>query len=329
MEERLNAVKKKQQDIESKIREYCKAIDKDYMDLESQFGRLSEQLKEIKDMETQIDKTTTTGKQQIAELGEIKKSVEVLKKKLAPSTGSLFVRLFLGKVNVKHTRDVEKLALKNEYQKFKRRTDYLFLVFVIIQLWILPNNRIIESLFQVWLLYYYITLALRENILKVNGSNIKYWWIVHHYLSIAISLTILIWAPQSPVYTRFVAQFLWFSFFQALVQMLQTQYQTAKLYKLVSLGKASRMDVTGDFDAGVESSCNPGLYFLLPFLLFMQGWQFYNGYTLIKLFLESDFKLEWQVLITGVLFLSVSLGNFGTTVTTYYEKTTQKTPRNP
>jgi TMPIT-like protein len=42
--------------------------------------------------------------------------------------------------------------------------------------------------------------ALRENILKANGSNIRTWWVVHHYLSIAVSLVLLLWPPHSPSY---------------------------------------------------------------------------------------------------------------------------------
>ena len=36
---------------------------------------------------------------------------------------------------------------------------------------------------QLWLLYYYTTLALRENILLANGSDILHWWIYHHLVS--------------------------------------------------------------------------------------------------------------------------------------------------
>ena len=49
----------------------------------------------------------------------------------------------------------------------------------------------IHILTHVWMLYYYVSLSLRENILKVNGSNIKDWWIYHHYLSSIMSITVL------------------------------------------------------------------------------------------------------------------------------------------
>ena len=49
----------------------------------------------------------------------------------------------------------------------------------------------IHILTHIWMLYYYVSLSLRENILKTNGSNIKRWWIIHHYLSSIMSITVL------------------------------------------------------------------------------------------------------------------------------------------
>ena len=46
---------------------------------------------------------------------------------------------------------------------------------------------------QLWLLYYYTTLSLRENILLANGSDIMHWWIYHHYLSMLLALIMLLW----------------------------------------------------------------------------------------------------------------------------------------
>jgi hypothetical protein len=38
------------------------------------------------------------------------------------------------------------------------------------------------------LLYYYLSIALRENILKANGSEIHGWWFMHHYISMVLPL---------------------------------------------------------------------------------------------------------------------------------------------
>lgn len=71
--------------------------------------------------------------------------------------------------------------------------------------------------------------------------------------------------------------------------MLQTRYQTAKLYKMIAMGKASRMDVTVDTSSEItESSCSPGLYFLLPFLLFMQVSSIQKGIFLFLMILFTN-----------------------------------------
>jgi hypothetical protein len=40
-----------------------------------------------------------------------------------------------------------------------------------------------DLLWHIWLLYYYLSIALRENIMKANGSEIHGWWFMHHYIS--------------------------------------------------------------------------------------------------------------------------------------------------
>lgn len=71
-----------------------------------------------------------------------------------------------------------------------------------------------------FLSYFYMTLAMRENILRVNGSNIKQWWITHHYLSIILVLTMLTW-PQSPVYDSYRFWFYLYAVYSGIVQVLQ------------------------------------------------------------------------------------------------------------
>ena len=52
---------------------------------------------------------------------------------------SLFVRLFLGRVNVKHYREGERMRLKTEYEKFRSRTNYFIILCGILQL-VFPSN---------------------------------------------------------------------------------------------------------------------------------------------------------------------------------------------
>lgn len=43
----------------------------------------------------------------------------------------------------------------------------------------------------VWLLYYYVSMALRESILRVNGSRIHPWWLYHHYVSLVLAVVMM------------------------------------------------------------------------------------------------------------------------------------------
>jgi hypothetical protein len=69
------------------------------------------------------------------------------------------------------------MTLREEYDKFKSRTNIGFLFFPLV--WILTSwylrhtwryTHWIHILTHVWLLYYYVSLSLRENILKVVSA---------------------------------------------------------------------------------------------------------------------------------------------------------------
>lgn len=315
LSQELKKLRKDQNEIEENAKKFKEGINRNYSFLDQQLGKLKSQKKEAAELRLLLKDYKDTD-QQLKELDEINLSIKRLREDLSPRTGSVFVRLLLGKVNVKQYRAGERFHLKQEYQKFKRKTDPLFLGFVILLLFF--RIRAFEIFFQTWLLYYYTTLALRENILQVNGSNIKNWWIIHHYLSIGVSISILSWSPEAESYEHFFPQFLYFSLFQGIVQILQTRYQTAKLYKLIALGKVGTMDVPGEAGSSMWIDLAPSVTFLLPFLLFVQGFQIYNSYTLLRLAFER--VVEWQVFACGVLFLALGLGNLGTTLYTYRQK---------
>ncbi|MDP2435543.1 MAG: hypothetical protein Q8P67_07355 [archaeon] len=241
---------------------------------------------------------------------------------MIPRTGSLFVRLMLGRVNVKHYSVQDRQQLKSEYEKFKSRTAWIFLGFVVLQLALFETDPSspLAILFQVWLLYYYTTLALREHILKVNGSRVKPWWIYHHYLSIAISGTSLLW--NTPSFAVFYPQFLLFSLYQSTLQILLNRYQQARLYKQRALGKATRLDVGVEqelmVDQGSSFSCAPNLLILFPLIVGAHFFQLYNALKLFQFSLDGGF--EHQPIIMGCLFLVVAVGNFVSTIEVYYQK---------
>lgn len=86
-----------------------------------------------------------------------------------------------------------------------------------------------SSLHQLWLLHYYMALAVRENILAVNGSDIQTWWILHHYFSMALAVVTLLW-PAGPSFARFERLFHTFLIFQGCIMVLQNNYQSARHY---------------------------------------------------------------------------------------------------
>jgi len=330
---RFDGLKKNTAEIEENARKFKDSINKNYSFLDQQVGKIKAQQKTLKEIKESLKaiKASPKEKEDLQQkLGDISEALQKLRVALTPRTGSLFVRLFLGKVNVKQYRDGERLRLKQEYQKFKRKTDPLFLAFVIALIFV--RHRALEIMFQVWLLYYYLTLALRENILQVNGSNIKNWWIYHHYISIAVSFVILTWPPESEPYHHFLPQFLYFSLLQGLVQILQNRYQSDKLYKAIALGQADTMDVTGEGLLYMSSSprsvthFSPSISVLLPFLLFVQCFQIYNGYCLLEqLMLLPLHTIEWQVVACGILFVSLGVGNLYNTLVITWKKYKQPT----
>lgn len=155
-------------------------------------------------------------------------------------------------------------------------------------------------------MWYYCTLTIRESILKVNGSRIKGWWRLHHFLSTVAAGILLIW-PDTEAWALFRNQFIWFNGyistcvlgikqafsnrnFAGIVQYLQFRYQRGQLYRLKALGERYNMDITIE---GFHSWMWRGLSFLLPFLFGGYFFQLYNSYKLYQLsFLPSA---TWHV----------------------------------
>nr|KAF6491264.1 transmembrane protein 120A [Molossus molossus] len=207
-----------------------------------------------------------------------------------------------------------RFAYKDEYEKFKL---YLTIILILISFTcrFLLNSRVTDAAFNFLLVWYYCTLTIRESILINNGSRIKGWWVFHHYVSTFLSGVMLTW-PDGLMYQKFRNQFLSFSMYQSFVQFLQYYYQSGCLYRLRALGERHTMDLTVE---GFQSWMWRGLTFLLPFLFFGHFWQLYNALTLFSLARDPECK-EWQVLMCGLPFLILFLGNFFTTLRVVHQK---------
>ncbi|XP_072098914.1 transmembrane protein 120A-like isoform X2 [Mobula birostris] len=212
-----------------------------------------------------------------------------------PKKNGLYLTLVLGNVNVTLLSKQAKFAYKDEYEKFKLCLTIILLL-ISFSCRFLLNSRVADSVFNFLLVWYYCTLTIRESILINNGSRIKGWWVMHHYVSAFLSGVMLTW-PDSKMYQLFRNQFLSFSMYQSFVQFLQYYYQSGCLYRLRALGERHNMDLTVE---GFQSWMWRGLTFLLPFLFF------------------------GHVSMCGMTFLVLFLGNFLTTVRVIYQKQKQR-----
>ncbi|KAK9520720.1 hypothetical protein VZT92_020591 [Zoarces viviparus] len=225
-----------------------------------------------------------------------------------PNNNGLYLSLVLGNVNVTLLSKQSKFAYKDEYEKFKLYLTVILLLFSFI-CYFFVSYRFLDAILNFLLVWYYCTLMIRESILIANGSRIKGWWVFHHYISAFLSGVMLTW-PEGNLYKITRNQFLAYSLYQSFVQCLQCYYQSGCLYRLRALGERHNMDLTVE---GFQSWMWKGLTFLLPFLFFGHFWQLFNSISLFRMSQLPDCK-EWQVLMCGLCFLILFMGNFFTTV---------------
>uniref|UniRef100_A0A1Q3FYR5 Protein with signal anchor n=1 Tax=Culex tarsalis TaxID=7177 RepID=A0A1Q3FYR5_CULTA len=223
-----------------------------------------------------------------------------------PQKNSLYLKIILGDVNVSILNRSDKVRYKDDYEKFKLILNVIGLLLSFLN--IVVNYRALELAFIFLLVWYYCTLTIRESILKVNGSRIKGWWRLHHFISTASAGVLLVW-PQGEPWQLFRAQFMYFNVYISLVQYMQFGYQKGVLYRLKALGERHNMDITIE---GFHSWMWRGLSFLIPFLFIGYIFQAYNAWTLYKLTEHPD--ATWQIAVLSILFLVLFVGNTTTTM---------------
>lgn len=182
---------------------------------------------------------------------------------------SLFLRASLGSAYFV-LPEAWKIRYKTEYENFKLYMTIYSLAFALLNLFLFSGaaaNYWLDVMYFFSLLYFYWTVTLREHILLVNGSRMRPWWMMHHYLSIALVGTILIWPHSSVSFQSFRDTFYWFCIYVSALQYLQYRYQMNRLYTLRALSKIGPMDVTTD---SAQVHIRNNLTFLLPFLLIAQ-----------------------------------------------------------
>ncbi|CAB3220688.1 unnamed protein product [Arctia plantaginis] len=262
-----------------------------------------------------LEKKGVTKDDRIANLEkEIMKRKAILHeiKATLPKQNSLYLRIILGNVNVSILNKNDKFKYKDEYEKFKLILSAIAFVFAVANLYI--DFRPLQLILLFLLVWYYCTLTIRESILKVNGSRIKGWWRLHHFISTVVAGVLLIW-PQNEPWNIFRHTFMWFIAYISVVQYMQFRYQSGVLYRLKALGARHNMDITIE---GFHSWMWRGLSYLLPFLFGGYIFQLYIAYTLYSLSYHPD--ATWQISYLAALFLTLHCFNMYTILQTLRKK---------
>ena len=235
-------------------------------------------------------------------------------KKFLPKKNGPYLSLIVGQMNMVLDSVKEKHKYKDAYEIFKLYLNMATLIISLLLYWVI-NHRVTDALFSFLLLWYYCTLTVRENILILNGSKIKGWYFIHHYVTIVLAGIYVLWGDQAS-YQEFRPTFMAFSVYQSLVQLMQCHYQRGCLYRLRALGERDAMDITGE---GFHSWMWRGLTFLIPFLVFGHFWQLYNSYVLFRIAKAQSFQV-WQVPAMSIIFFILFSCDFFTLVSVVLNK---------
>ena len=315
------------------------AIDAELRSIDGAVAGLASEMKEAARLEADVKRLRKSGALDEAGARDLLERVRAARREMAdakrkaePRTAGFLAEFLLGRFNVKMYRDGERYVLKSKYEQFKQLSALPFLALIALS-FLFPQSQLVKSLFNVcfppfttptvfiavrvcftsrrvfvaqsWCLLYYISLSCREQVLRANGSRIKQWWIVHHYISALGSIVVLFWPMASATYQQTQRILGIYSVVQVIVQEIQTQYQLGRLYKMVAMGKANPMDVTNEMSSHRWA---PNIDVLYPFVTSVQLFQLYLAYT----FFAAGYRLrtgEWQVFTMAALFAVLGVGN--------------------
>ncbi|CAH0546720.1 unnamed protein product [Brassicogethes aeneus] len=256
-------------------------------------SKKSESPEEINELKTNILKRK-------AQLFEIEQAL--------PKQNGTYLKIILGNVNVSILNKEDKFKYKDEYEKFKLILSIICFLLAVINYTV--KFRPLELSYIFLLVWYYCTLTIRESILKVNGSRIKGWWRLHHFISTAAAGILLIW-PDTETWYLFRNKFMLFNIYISTVQYLQFRYQRGVLYRLKALGERHNMDITIE---GFHSWMWRGLSFLLPFLFAGYIFQLYISYDLYNIYIQHQETTTWHVPVLSLMFFVLFVGNTATTI---------------
>ena len=179
----INEFVKETEKIHNDYLETVNNINVEFRSVDSIFAKHRRQKKMYSELETNLKELQKEGGDS-EKLDELKMSLQQIKLvvddlgKSKRKTGSYFVSLLMGKVSVRIWNKGDRYKFKSEYNRFKERWMLIFFVFPAIQI-VYGFSEFINQLQALLFFFYYASLAIRENILSLNGSRILPWWYVY------------------------------------------------------------------------------------------------------------------------------------------------------
>jgi len=304
------------QKIHNDFLETVNNINLEFRSVDSIFSKHHRQKKMFKELESNLNELIAEAGS-MDELDDLKMSLQQIKPTLNElgkskrKTGSYFVSLLMGKVSVRIWNKGDRYKFKSEYNRFKERWISLFFVLPGIQIFF-GFSQFMHQLQALLFFFYYTSLAIRENILSLNGSRILPWWIVHHYWTMLVSVLSLVIYSDNNMDNYGGALYLnYFFFYQGIVMVLQNDYQKKRHYARKALAKKNELDIrtTEVIDERPHS-----IYRILIPALYVT----YFAQLLISIYFLMLSSYDWvkndrlkfsQVILMSIAWFVLSIGN--------------------
>jgi len=333
----LQSMEQLQNEVRVKYDQAVKRLNKNFLDIDACLAKRTHLMKDWKNCEALLAEAKNLNALNSAQVLAYETRLDAVQKytdflgKTKRKVGSNFLRYILGHVSVRVWNESDKKQLKSEYNKFKQVATTWMIIFPLMQL-IFGFSWIVHQWHQVFTMYYYFSLAIRENVLKLNGSRIKRWWIVHHYLSIATSfLSLLLLRSAYNDYEGYFTYTTFLALWIAAVMWVQNQYQEARHYARIAMGKASIFDgTTSETLVEAPSQSSTWYYILVPLLYMTYIFEvILAGYCFLEFLTHYSQQVEFRIfelecLMLGVLWLLIAFGNVTTTSRTIHSKQKNK-----
>ncbi|XP_022690276.1 transmembrane protein 120A-like isoform X1 [Varroa jacobsoni] len=257
---------------------------------------------------------------------ELEDAIRLIRRNL-PAPPGKYLYFVLGSVSVAMRSNKLKLNYKIEYENFKLVVTCALLALSVICLLRGPGTRW-DPVLMFGLVWFYCTLTIRESILKANGSNIKGWWRLYHFLATGLSGVTVLWADKQGFQLHLRSCFLTYTCVMLVAHQMQYRYQAGTLYRLQALGATP----TGNSDVdpmevsveGVHSLLvKPMLrdfFLLMPFLYAVYLLQLLMLYLVVELISSKPESATWHAASAAVFFGVMFVGNVYNTTKAIYSK---------